>query len=90
MTAYAVKVKWNRVTYDVEANTKERPDMFKAQLFALTGVPPERQKVLFKARQLDDDSWDKFVTAGMKVIGCELIACNACVCAGQHCDDADG
>lgn len=30
---------------DIECNKNESPDLFKAQLFALTGVLPERQKV---------------------------------------------
>ncbi len=32
---------------DIECNKKESPDLFKAQLFALTGVLPERQKVSY-------------------------------------------
>jgi ubiquitin carboxyl-terminal hydrolase 14 len=42
-----VSVKWGRETYkDVDVNTDEDPMLFKAQLFALTGVLPERQKVI--------------------------------------------
>ena len=34
-----VKVKWGKETYDeVDLNTEEEPMVFKAQLFALTGV----------------------------------------------------
>merc|ERR1719398_649082 len=33
--------------------------VFKAQLMALTGVQPERQKVMLKGAILGDQSWDK-------------------------------
>uniref|UniRef100_A0A672L3W9 Ubiquitin carboxyl-terminal hydrolase n=1 Tax=Sinocyclocheilus grahami TaxID=75366 RepID=A0A672L3W9_SINGR len=41
----------------VELNTEEPPMVFKAQLFALTGVQPERQKVMMKGGTLKDDEW---------------------------------
>uniref|UniRef100_A0A8C4QEL3 Ubiquitin carboxyl-terminal hydrolase n=1 Tax=Eptatretus burgeri TaxID=7764 RepID=A0A8C4QEL3_EPTBU len=41
-------------------NTDEVPIVFKAQLFALTGVQPDRQKVVFKGTTLKDDDWGKF------------------------------
>lgn len=34
--------------------------LFKAQLFALTGVQPERQKVMLKGVTLKDDDWSNF------------------------------
>lgn len=34
--------------------------LFKAQLFALTGVQPERQKVMIKGVTLKDDDWNNF------------------------------
>uniref|UniRef100_A0A914VZQ4 Ubiquitin carboxyl-terminal hydrolase n=1 Tax=Plectus sambesii TaxID=2011161 RepID=A0A914VZQ4_9BILA len=57
MPAFQVAVKWGKEKYDVEANTDEAPLVFKSQLFALTGVQPERQKVMFKGKTLADDSW---------------------------------
>ncbi|QQP58360.1 Ubiquitin carboxyl-terminal hydrolase 14 [Caligus rogercresseyi] len=58
MPSYQVKVKWGRETYSgVEANTDEDPLVFKAQLFALTGVEPRRQKVMLKGSTLKDASW---------------------------------
>jgi len=60
MPAYKIKVKWGKELYnDVEVNTDEEPMVFKAQLMALTGVQPERQKVMLKGAILSDDSWDK-------------------------------
>lgn len=42
-----VNVKWGKEKFtDVELNTDETPELFKAQLFALSGVQPDRQKVL--------------------------------------------
>lgn len=58
-------MKWNKDTYDVELNTTETPSVFKAQIFGLTGVSPERQKVMFKGVVIKDDEWNP---ATLKVI----------------------
>lgn len=50
-------MKWNKDTYDVELNTTETPSVFKAQIFGLTGVSPDRQKVMFKGAVIKDDEW---------------------------------
>ena len=42
-----------------KVNTDEEPMVFKAQLMALTGVQPERQKVMLKGAILGDQTWDK-------------------------------
>lgn len=56
-----MKVKWGKEVYnDIEANTSEPPMLFKAQIFALTGVQPERQKVMMKGITLKDSEWDNF------------------------------
>ncbi|KAJ8934150.1 hypothetical protein NQ314_013560 [Rhamnusium bicolor] len=61
MPQYKVKVKWGKECYpDIEVNTEEPPLLFKAQLFALTGVQPERQKVMIKGLTLKDSDWDNF------------------------------
>jgi len=57
MPVYKVNVKWNKQVLNVDLNTDEEPRLFKAQLFALTSVAPDRQKVLFKGKQIQDDSW---------------------------------
>ncbi|XP_013781694.1 ubiquitin carboxyl-terminal hydrolase 14-like [Limulus polyphemus] len=58
MPLYKVKVKWGKEVFpDVEVNTDEVPMVFKAQLFALTGVQPDRQKVMLKGVTLKDESW---------------------------------
>ena len=56
----AVQVKWQRGMYPVEIDTDQPPALFKMQLFSLTGVPPERQKIMVKGGTLKDDSdWTK-------------------------------
>ncbi|CAB1317323.1 unnamed protein product [Coregonus sp. 'balchen'] len=53
-----MNVKWGKEKFDaIELNTEEPPMVFKAQLFALTGVQPERQKVMVKGGTLKDDDW---------------------------------
>lgn len=48
-----MNVKWGKEKFDgVELNTDEPPMVFKAQLFALTGVQPARQKVMVKGGTL--------------------------------------
>uniref|UniRef100_A0A4X1VJG3 Ubiquitin carboxyl-terminal hydrolase n=1 Tax=Sus scrofa TaxID=9823 RepID=A0A4X1VJG3_PIG len=55
---FAVTVKWGKEKFEgVELNTDEPPMVFKAQLFALTGVQPARQKVMVKGGTLKDDDW---------------------------------
>lgn len=54
-----VKVKWGRENFpNIEVNTDEEPLLFKAQLYALTGVQPERQKVMCKGITLKDEQWN--------------------------------
>ncbi|XP_053614601.1 ubiquitin carboxyl-terminal hydrolase 14 [Plodia interpunctella] len=61
MPKVSVKVKWGKETYPgVEVNTDDDPVLFKAQIFALTGVQPERQKVVCKGITLKDDDWGNF------------------------------
>lgn len=56
-----VNVKWGKEKYkDLECNTDEPPLVFKAQLFALTGVEPNRQKVMLKGTVLKDSDWTPF------------------------------
>lgn len=57
MPSRNVNVKWGKEKFNVCVNTDDPPLVFKAQLFALTGVQPERQKVMVKASTVKDDSW---------------------------------
>lgn len=58
MPVYKVNVKWGKEKFsDVECNTDEPPMVFKAQLFALSGVQPDRQKIMAKGAVVKDDDW---------------------------------
>ncbi|XP_062583237.1 ubiquitin carboxyl-terminal hydrolase 14-like [Saccostrea cucullata] len=58
MPVYKVNVKWGKEKFsDVECNTDEPPMVFKAQLFALSGVQPDRQKIMIKGATVKDDDW---------------------------------
>lgn len=43
-----INVKWGKEKLSVDVDTAESPLVFKSQLFALTGVAPDRQKVVIK------------------------------------------
>uniref|UniRef100_A0AAY4CNX8 Ubiquitin carboxyl-terminal hydrolase n=1 Tax=Denticeps clupeoides TaxID=299321 RepID=A0AAY4CNX8_9TELE len=68
MPVFTVNVKWGKEKFDaVELNTEEPPMVFKAQLFALTGVQPERQKVMVKGGTLKDDEWGNIKLKNMEL-----------------------
>lgn len=53
-----LNVKWGKEIFkDVEVDMEQPPEMFKMQLYSLTGVPSERQKVMVKGGLLKNDSW---------------------------------
>ena len=57
---FVVNIKWNKEKFEgIELDTSEPPELFKGQLMALTGVEPDRQKVILKGSVLKD-SWDGF------------------------------
>ena len=54
-----MKVKWGKELYnEVDLNTDDEPVLFKAQLYALTGVQPHRQKIMIKGAVIKDESWE--------------------------------
>jgi ubiquitin carboxyl-terminal hydrolase 14 len=66
MSQLKVNVKWGKEQFkNVELNLEETPLVFKAQLFALTGVQPERQKIMIKGQTVQDVDW-KNVQANLK------------------------
>uniref|UniRef100_A0A3Q1F811 Ubiquitin carboxyl-terminal hydrolase n=1 Tax=Acanthochromis polyacanthus TaxID=80966 RepID=A0A3Q1F811_9TELE len=68
MPVFTVNVKWGKEKFDaVELNTEEPPMVFKAQLFALTGVQPDRQKVMVKGGTLKDDEWGNIKLKNMEL-----------------------
>ncbi|KAK4452784.1 putative ubiquitin carboxyl-terminal hydrolase [Podospora aff. communis PSN243] len=56
MATINVVVKHQGKKYDVEVDTSSTGDVFKYQLYSLTGVEPDRQKILVKGGQLKDDT----------------------------------
>jgi ubiquitin carboxyl-terminal hydrolase 14 len=55
-----VNVKWGKQVFkDVEVDMEQPPEMLKMQLYSLTGVPSERQKVMVKGGLLKNDTWAK-------------------------------
>ncbi|KAF9614059.1 hypothetical protein IFM89_014859 [Coptis chinensis] len=66
-----VSVKWQKEVFQaVEIDTDQPPLVFKCQLYDLTGVPPERQKIMVKGGLLKDDAdWAKLgVKEGQKLM----------------------
>jgi ubiquitin carboxyl-terminal hydrolase 14 len=51
-----IKVKWNKEVFPVEVDTQSEPILFKSQLYALTSVPVEGQKIMIKGKVLKDDA----------------------------------
>uniref|UniRef100_A0A8D9C0C9 Ubiquitin carboxyl-terminal hydrolase n=1 Tax=Cacopsylla melanoneura TaxID=428564 RepID=A0A8D9C0C9_9HEMI len=68
MPTYKVKVKWGKELFSIDVDTDEEPLLFKAQLFELTGVQTDRQKVMLKGVTLRDDEWDKFKVSNGSMI----------------------
>ncbi|ODV93700.1 hypothetical protein PACTADRAFT_35454 [Pachysolen tannophilus NRRL Y-2460] len=56
MSKVPVKIKNAGKTYEVDVDLSEPGLTFKLQISSLTGIQPERQKVLLKGGQLKDDS----------------------------------
>ncbi|OWA54857.1 putative Ubiquitin carboxyl-terminal hydrolase 14 [Hypsibius exemplaris] len=70
MPPVRVNVKWGKQKFDdVEVNTEDTPEIFKAQLYALSGVPPDRQKLMVKGKTIQDQAWgDVKLTDGAGVM----------------------
>ncbi|KAK9466242.1 hypothetical protein V1512DRAFT_226651 [Lipomyces arxii] len=56
MTIIPIIVRHSGKKYTVDLNTDESGEVFKFQLYSLTGVDPDRQKILIKGGQLRDDT----------------------------------
>jgi hypothetical protein len=64
--ALLVDIKWNKEQFKgIEVNLCEDVDMFRAQIYAMTSVPPAGQKVMIAGRPLKDDV-DLSKVAGLK------------------------
>ena len=50
----AVNIKWGKNKYsDVEMDVSQPPYVFKLQMFSLTGVSPDKQKIMIKGKVLE-------------------------------------
>lgn len=59
MPCYSVKVKWGKETFsNVQVDTDEDVIDFKTQLFSLSNVPVDRQKIMCGGKTLKDDEWN--------------------------------
>lgn len=65
-SSISISVKWQKENFsNVAIDLTKPPIVFKTQLFSLTGVPPERQKIIgFKGGLLKDDA--DWTTVGAK------------------------
>ncbi|XP_062506247.1 ubiquitin carboxyl-terminal hydrolase 14-like [Corticium candelabrum] len=59
MPVYKVNVKWGKEKYDVELDSDEPPLLLKNVLYSLSGVSPERMKLMIKGQTVKDDDWGK-------------------------------
>lgn len=77
--AIRIDVKWkSEVFKDIEIFLTEPLILFKSQLFSLTGVPPERQKLMFKGLLKDDVDLSQLgLVNGSKIL---LIGSNQVLC----------
>lgn len=51
-----IKVKWNKEIFPVEVDTSAEAMILKAQMYALSNVPVETQKIMIKGKILKDDA----------------------------------
>ncbi|KAI9227581.1 MAG: hypothetical protein DHS80DRAFT_31640 [Piptocephalis tieghemiana] len=56
MSVIPVVVRWNGKKFDVELDTAATGEELKLQIYSLTGVTPDRQKVMIKGGLLKDDT----------------------------------
>ncbi|RGB36499.1 hypothetical protein C1646_758054 [Rhizophagus diaphanus] len=56
MPLVKVNVKWNKTDYELEADTDDSVELLKTQLYTMTGVQPDRQKLLFKGKTLTENT----------------------------------
>ncbi|GBB90513.1 hypothetical protein RclHR1_01750012 [Rhizophagus clarus] len=56
MPLVKVNVKWNGADHELEVDTDESVELLKTQLFTMTNVQPDRQKILFKGKTLTENT----------------------------------
>lgn len=67
--SFSVTVKWGKEKFpDIELNTEEPVEVFRAQLYALSGVPSDRQKIMVKGKTIKDTFKGIPVKNGMMIM----------------------
>ncbi|CAJ0646977.1 4753_t:CDS:10 [Entrophospora sp. SA101] len=51
-----IVVNWSKKKHELEVDTDESVEIFKSQIYTMTGVAPERQKIMTKGVLLKDDT----------------------------------
>lgn len=60
MAPISVKIKHAGKVHDIELDVDQAPTVFKDAVYQVTGVPPDRMKVMIKGGVLKDDTdWRK-------------------------------
>jgi len=78
-----VNVKWNKTTLnDIDLDTTQDVLTFKTQIYALTNVPVDRQKIMFKGKILKVTLPPLFISALMLSLGRFRLTLD-----GHHCWD---
>lgn len=59
-----VSIKWGKQVFnDVEVDLSQEIVLFKSQIYALTNVPVDKQKVMVKGKIIKDDQpWSEYPT----------------------------
>ena len=60
-----IKIKWNKSDYTLEVDLSQDLSLLRTQLFSLTGVLPEKQKILMKGKVLNKED-QSLSEAGVK------------------------
>lgn len=66
MEPIKIIIKWKNEKYEIEVNHETTGLLLKTQIFSLTGVKPERQKIMVKGGMLKDDC--DLSTLGLKAV----------------------
>jgi ubiquitin carboxyl-terminal hydrolase 14 len=74
MSTFSVNVKWGKQKFEnVDIDLNESPLTFKTQLFSLTGVLTERQKLMIGGATINDDEWSIKAKPKIKQVSLSLI-----------------
>ena len=63
-------MKWGKESYDVDIVAADGVDVLRAQIFALTSVPTDRQKLLFKGKMIKVQFFSAFMISFMLMRAC--------------------